>query len=770
MRLKDYIALWLLCSIYLTSLFGFTATAEPALIDNRYEIIEDGSVVRDVITGLEWQRCSVGQSWDGATCVGAAVRHTWANAAAMVLSGGFVLPNIDQLQSLVFCSNTGVYDPSGNNNTCIVPYVSPTLNSDVFPNTPAEMYWSSTSSNDSGTSARTVHFNFVGSSSSSKSGLNRVRLVRAAQFAVFNLAVKKQGDGGGSVSASQGNISCGDNCSSDFAEGTLLTLTATADEGSNFVGWSGCGSVSGGTFISGNQCTVTMNLSRLVTAEFAFTAIASAPILDAATEVTSSGFSANWSAVVGATGYRLDVATTSFLGNYVPGFENLDVGNVTAFNVTGLDSDTTYYFRVRAYNSINTGPTSATRSVATLQEIIHTVTAVAEQGGSISPLSRLVTEGQTTMFDVQPDEGYRVASISGCNGVLAGNTYTTAVITSDCTVTASFSLLDALIDNRYQIIEDGSVVRDAVTGLEWQRCSVGQSWSGSGCNGAASLHDWDQAAQLTAAGGFVLPEIRQLRSLVYCPNTGEYDSNGNNDRCGDPGSYTGPAINVGVFPDTEANWYWSATSIAAGSMDAWNIHFGLGEVFDYDKGRVNHVRLVRTGQPSAFFNLMVQKLGSGDGAINSSPVGITCGALCSAEFIQDAAVVLTAVAESGSSLAGWSGCGSVSANQCTVSMSQARTVVAVFQPQQALITVSLSDGGQLLDASVNEQGTQAVYELAANAGFRISRQMGGSCPVGQWLSSSRYETGVTQSSCTVHFSFTKARRRTLPVWLFTEQD
>lgn len=31
----------------------------------------------------------------------------------------------------------------------------------------------------------------------------------------------------------------------------------------------------------------------------------------------------------------------------------------------------------------------------------------------------------------------------------------------------------------------GVIVRDNNTGLEWQRCPYGQSWTGSGCSGAA---------------------------------------------------------------------------------------------------------------------------------------------------------------------------------------------------------------------------------------------------------------------------------------------
>jgi len=68
--------------------------------------------------------------------------------------------------------------------------------------------------------------------------------------------------GSGSVVSDPSGIDCGETCSASYSKGTVVTLTATAADGSAFTGWSG------GCSGTGASCTVTMNADLAVTATF----------------------------------------------------------------------------------------------------------------------------------------------------------------------------------------------------------------------------------------------------------------------------------------------------------------------------------------------------------------------------------------------------------------------------------------------------------------------------------------------------------------------
>jgi phosphodiesterase/alkaline phosphatase D-like protein len=101
------------------------------------------------------------------------------------------------------------------------------------------------------------------------------------------------------------------------------------------------------------------------------TAAFPAPLVSAATNITYTGFTANWSAVPGATGYFINVSTTPDFGNLV--LSNYDLGDdssTTSANVTAtywgtLQSNTTYYYQIYAQANNLTSPASTTQTVTT---------------------------------------------------------------------------------------------------------------------------------------------------------------------------------------------------------------------------------------------------------------------------------------------------------------------------------------------------------------------------------------------------------------------
>ncbi len=91
-----------------------------------------------------------------------------------------------------------------------------------------------------------------------------------------------------------------------------------------------------------------------------------APLATAASNVTANGFTANWNSVNTATNYILDVSTAADFSTFVAGFNMKDVGNVTTFDVTGLDPNTTYYYRVHAWDGTNASTHSNSITVVTV--------------------------------------------------------------------------------------------------------------------------------------------------------------------------------------------------------------------------------------------------------------------------------------------------------------------------------------------------------------------------------------------------------------------
>ena len=121
-------------------------------------------------------------------------------------------------------------------------------------------------------------------------------LLNASPVPWFALSVTWGGAGSGKVVIRPGATKCSGPCSRNFASGTAVTLTATADSGSIFSGWSGGGCSGTGT------CSLTLTSDQTVHATFDLTPDFSLSASDFAPNPISPGQSSTATVTAGAVG------------------------------------------------------------------------------------------------------------------------------------------------------------------------------------------------------------------------------------------------------------------------------------------------------------------------------------------------------------------------------------------------------------------------------------------------------------------------------------
>ena len=144
---------------------------QPTSPDSRY-LVQSSGTVSDLNTGLMWKKCPEGLSGDSCQ-TGTVQTLSWQSAfgwAQEVNRGNlgtnlgitnWRIPNIKELASLPELS---CYEPS--------------LNENLFPNTPGNRFWTSSPNMRAATEAWYVNFNHGQDGSASMQNLYSLRLVR----------------------------------------------------------------------------------------------------------------------------------------------------------------------------------------------------------------------------------------------------------------------------------------------------------------------------------------------------------------------------------------------------------------------------------------------------------------------------------------------------------------------------------------------------------------------------------------------------------------
>src|SRR5205085_8839072 len=106
------------------------------------------------------------------------------------------------------------------------------------------------------------------------------------------------------------------------------------------------------------------------------------------------------------------------------------------------------------------------------------------------------------------------------------------------------------------------------------------------------------------------------------------------------------------------------------------------------------------------FALSLATAGAGAGNVTWDPAGINAGTDSSQLYDSGTTVTITAMPDSRSTFAGWTGCDTTSATTCTVTMNAARTVTATFELKTFALTVEKRGiGAAHGSVSASRQGT-----------------------------------------------------------------
>ncbi|KZN66060.1 hypothetical protein N473_10855 [Pseudoalteromonas luteoviolacea CPMOR-1] len=580
-----------------------------------------------------------------------------------------------------------------------------------------------------------------------------------ADFSLNHYAVSVSATNGGQISGSTNSI----------PHGQSATFTLTPETGYSIADVEGCnGVLSGNTYVTG--------------------------ALSSACHINAS-FSLN--------NYPVSTAISPG-GSISPQIESVAHGSTTKFTLAA-DEGYSIVSVVGCEGTLN-GNVFTTSAVTSVCEVTanfelnkHVISTQNNNGGQISPLSSTVDYGTDSLFTITPEAGYSIASVTGCGGTLIDDKYRTGKVTSDCEITASFSLNHLTVTSS---ANKGGNITPSMQSIGYGQSATltvtpdtGYSIeSVQGCGGTLSgntfaIGELTEACHVTAtfsldhymvsglagAGGAITPTTQrighgQTTTLTVTPEMGySIDSvqgcggrlSGNSfttgavtEACTVTASFslnhfavTSSANEGGnITPSTQSIGYGQSATLTVTPDTGYSIESVQGCNGTLSGNTFAIGEVTEACHVTATFSLnyyMVSGLAGAGGAITPTTQRIGHGQT----------TTLTVTPETGYSIDSVQGCGgdSLSGNTFTTgSVTEACTVTASFSLNHFAVTSSANEGGHLTPSTQSiGYGQSATLTVTPDTGYSIESVQG----CGGTLNGNTFVIGEVTEACHVTAAF-----------------
>jgi Metallo-peptidase family M12/Divergent InlB B-repeat domain/FG-GAP-like repeat len=478
----------------------------------------------------------------------------------------------------------------------------------------------------------------------------------SAQFSSTGktLSVSKTGAGTGTVSG--GTINCGSICAANIVAGGTVTLSASASPGSTFTGWSGaCTGVA--------ACTVTMDVSKSVTANFALSQFSLSVTKAGAGMGTVSGGGINCGATCNVNsnyGSSVTLTATPAVGSAFAGWSGGCTGTGACTLTIDAAKSVTATFTLNQY----------TLTVAKAGTGTGTVSGGGINCGATCSVNS--NYGTSVTLTATPAAG---STFSSWSGGCTGSGACTLTIDAAKSVTATFTL------NQYNlgVAKTGTGVGTISGGGIncGTTCNVSSSYGSSITLAAApatgsTFAGWSGACTGTGTCSLTMTAAKTVTAAFtlnqYTLSVSKTGS----------GTVSGSGVNCGATCSASLN-HGTTASLSATPAEGYTFTgwggacTGTGSC-TFSMNSAKAVTATFTTSAPSTQTLTVSK--TGPGGVTAS--GINCGTTCSASFSTGATATLTANPGSGAKLKEWGGACSGTQLVCTLTMDTAKAVSATF--------------------------------------------------------------------------------------------